>query len=104
MSADVMMKRQAELEAKYEAMWDGGKGSHHPDYDPSATGDDVVKASRETEELLKELHSIFAATMLPSCDVASALGTVQLLRHRCQLLAGRSQQVAAGGVPHRSKP
>ena len=39
MSADVMMKRQAELEAKYEAMWDGGKGSHHPDYDPSATGD-----------------------------------------------------------------
>jgi len=55
MSADVMMKRQAELEAKYEAMWDGGKGSHHPDYDPSATGDDVVKASRETEELLNAI-------------------------------------------------
>ena len=50
-----MMKRQAELEAKYEAMWDGGKGSHHPDYDPSATGDDVVKASRETEELLNAI-------------------------------------------------
>ena len=36
------MKRQRELEAKYEAQWDAGKGSHHPDYDPAATGDDVV--------------------------------------------------------------
>ena len=84
MSADIMMKRQvsevvgvflsllivlrvlvrsrsfslcaqAELEAKYEAMWDNGKGSHHPDYDPMASGDDVVKASRETEELLNAI-------------------------------------------------
>ena len=35
--------------------WDGGKGSHHPDYDPSATGDDVVKASRESEEMLNAI-------------------------------------------------
>jgi len=50
-----MMRRQRELEAKYEAQWDAGKGSHHPDYDPAATGDDVVKASRETEELLNAI-------------------------------------------------
>ena len=31
-----MKKRQKEAEEKYEAMWDGGKGSHHPDYDPEA--------------------------------------------------------------------
>ena len=40
------MRRQRELEAKYEAQWDAGKGSHHPDYDPAATGDDVVSRSR----------------------------------------------------------
>ena len=44
-----MKKRQKEAEEAYEAQWDGGKGSHHPDFDPEAVGDDVVKASRETE-------------------------------------------------------
>ena len=24
-------------------MWDDGRGSHHPDYDPEAIGEDVVK-------------------------------------------------------------
>lgn len=46
-----MKKRQKEVESAYEAQWDGGKGSHHPDYDPEAAGEDVTKASRETEEL-----------------------------------------------------
>jgi len=36
-----MKKRQKEIEQKYEEQWDGGKGSHHPDYDPEA-----VRASR----------------------------------------------------------
>lgn len=31
-----MKKRQKEAEAAYEAQWDGGKGSHHPDFDPEA--------------------------------------------------------------------
>lgn len=39
-----MRKRQAEVERTYEAQWDGGRGSHHPDFDPDATGDDCVKA------------------------------------------------------------
>ena len=26
-----------------QAMWDDGRGSHHPDYDPEAIGEDVVK-------------------------------------------------------------
>ncbi|EIE27124.1 ankyrin [Coccomyxa subellipsoidea C-169] len=46
-----MKKRQKEADDAYEAQWDNGRGSHHPDYDPYARGDDVVKASRETEEL-----------------------------------------------------
>lgn len=35
--------------AAYDNQWSGGKGSHHPDYDPLALGEDVVKASRVTE-------------------------------------------------------
>ena len=31
-----MKKRQKEIERVYEEQWDGGKGSHHPDYDPEA--------------------------------------------------------------------
>lgn len=46
-----MRKRQKEKTDAYEAQWNGGKGSHHPDYDPTASGTDVLKASRATEEL-----------------------------------------------------
>lgn len=46
-----MNKRQKEKDEAYEAQWDNGQGSHHPDYDPWAHGDLVVKASRVTEEL-----------------------------------------------------
>lgn len=31
-----MKKRQKEIERAYEEQWDGGRGSHHPDYDPEA--------------------------------------------------------------------
>lgn len=46
-----MKKRQAEVEKAYEQQWDSGRGSHHPDYDPEASGTDVIKATRATEEL-----------------------------------------------------
>ena len=46
---------QKDIEEAYEAQWDSGKGSHHPDYKPDAKGDDVLKGSRETEELLLAL-------------------------------------------------
>ena len=46
-----MRKRQKEIADKYEAQWDEGRGSHHPDYDPTANAADAVKASRATEEL-----------------------------------------------------
>lgn len=48
---EIMRKRQKEADDAYEAQWDNGKGSHHPDYDPYALGEDVVKATRVTEEL-----------------------------------------------------
>lgn len=50
-----MKKRQKEVEKAYEDQWNNGLGSHHPDYDPEATGDDVVKANRQTEELYNAL-------------------------------------------------
>lgn len=40
---NIMAKRQKEIEEAYEAVWDEGRGSHHPDYDPEATGDDINK-------------------------------------------------------------
>ena len=56
-----MRKRRAEAAAAYEACWDGGKGSHHPDFDPSAllaggassaaSSPPPRRASRATEEL-----------------------------------------------------
>ena len=46
-----MRKRQAEAAELYEKQWDNGKGAHHPDYDPEAVGENVVKGSRATEEL-----------------------------------------------------
>jgi len=51
MSEDILNKRQRAIDEHYEAQWDGGRGSHHPDYDPEAFGSDVEKATRETEEL-----------------------------------------------------
>lgn len=52
---NIMKKRAKEIEEAYESQWNGGLGAHHADYDPSAVGDDVVKGSRETEELYNAL-------------------------------------------------
>eukprot|EP00959_Pyramimonas_sp_CCMP1952_P436357 9137475-Pyramimonas_sp.AAC.1 len=60
MSNDIMMKRQRAIDEHYEAQWDGGKGSHHPDYEPEAAGEGVVKATRETEELLNAIIKVRA--------------------------------------------
>lgn len=67
-----MKKRQAAIDESYEAQWDGGRGSHHPDYDPTADGSDVKKASRETEELLMAIikvrsEALFAAPLRLTC-------------------------------------
>lgn len=45
--ADLMRRRQEEKQAAYDAQWDGGRGSHHPDFDPTVPlGGDVKRASR----------------------------------------------------------
>lgn len=64
MSETIMKKRQAAIDEAYEAQWDGGKGSHHPDYNPRATGPHVVKATRETEELLNAIIKARIRSML----------------------------------------
>jgi ankyrin repeat protein len=48
---DLMRRRQKAKQDAYEAQWNNGLGSHHCDYDPTVGGADVVKASRQTEEL-----------------------------------------------------
>lgn len=50
-----MNKRQKAIDEAYEEQWDGGKGSHHPDYDPECPVDVARKATRETEELLNAI-------------------------------------------------
>lgn len=57
MSEAVLKKRQAAIDEAYESQWDGGKGSHHPDYDPTA-GLGAVKATREMEELLNAIIKV----------------------------------------------
>jgi hypothetical protein len=47
------------------SQWDDGKGSHHPDYDPTAKGPNVEKASRETEELLAAIVKVRRARARP---------------------------------------
>ena len=54
----IMQKRQQEMQEHYEAQWNEGKGSHHPDYDPKAAGPDARKATRETEELLAAIVKV----------------------------------------------
>ena len=44
--ADLLARRAREKADAYEAQWDGGRGSHHPDFDPTASGEDIFKASR----------------------------------------------------------
>lgn len=58
MSEAILKKRQAAIDEAYEAQWDGGRGSHHPDYDPTAADGNAVKATRETEELLNAIIKV----------------------------------------------
>ena len=50
-----MKKRQNAISAAYEAQWNGGKGSHHPDYRPDARAP-TSSRRRETEELLMAIQ------------------------------------------------
>jgi hypothetical protein len=45
-----MQKRLKEKKDAYDAQWDNGNGSHHPDYDPTAAGDKVCPAAVATAD------------------------------------------------------
>ena len=48
----IMQKRLKEAQEAVEKQWDGGRGSFHPDYDPTAAGEEgFAKATRDTEEM-----------------------------------------------------
>jgi hypothetical protein len=38
-----MRRRLKEKQDAYDEQWNNGLGSHHPDYDPTAVGPEVVK-------------------------------------------------------------
>lgn len=52
-----MKKRAAEAAAAYDAAWDGGRGSHHPDFDPDTVSAGAPRATRATEELYNAIVS-----------------------------------------------
>lgn len=108
-----MRKRQKALDEEYEAQWNDGKGSHHPDYDPEASGEGVVKASRATEELYNaivknDVRAVYAK-IEEGADVNFAFGPayrcpegytpLMVAAHRGRLEAARAL-LRAGADPN----
>ncbi len=82
-----MRKRRAEAAAAYEACWDGGKGSHHPDFDPAALAEAEAgggvpgggppparRASRPTEELYNAIVSDDVAAVYAALEAGADAG------------------------------
>ena len=84
-----MKKRQAAIDEAYEAQWDGGKGSHHPDYNPYAQGENVKRASRETEELLNAIIKVMSLIYTNSGKLSLSLPAL----HCRQLLSVSSVSI-----------
>lgn len=80
---EIMRKRQKEADDAYEAQWDGGRGSHHPDYDPTAYGPDVRKASRETEELYNAIVKNDIRKVYKKIEEGADVNFVFGLAYRC---------------------
>lgn len=80
-----MKKRQKEIERVYEEQWDGGKGSHHPDYDPEAVswlvrgklGDDRAQEGSGEYQVSAQDNT----SLLGSCAGAAAGATC--VAHPC---------------------
>ena len=79
-----MRKRQKEKEDAYEAQWDSGRGSHHPDYDPHAHGDNVSKGSRETEELYNAIVKNDIGTVYQKISEGADVNFVFGPAYQCQ--------------------
>lgn len=63
-----MQKRLKEKQEAYEAQWDGGRGSHHPDYDPSVAGGvKVYLTIRRYVAARQQLNSISPADSALNC-------------------------------------
>ncbi|KIY97950.1 hypothetical protein MNEG_10012 [Monoraphidium neglectum] len=81
--ADLMARRQREKQAAYDAQWDGGRGSHHPDFDPTASGDGIVKASRSTEELYLSIVEDDVARAYEKIDEGADVNFVFGAAYKC---------------------
>lgn len=65
-----MKKRQKEVEKAYEEQWDGGRGSHHPDYDPEAVS---VWRAACTDTVLRK-----GSLGTPACEAVKGGGALQV--------------------------
>ncbi|KAI8470868.1 MAG: ankyrin repeat-containing domain protein [Monoraphidium minutum] len=81
--ADLMARRQRERQDAYDAQWDGGRGSHHPDYDPTASGPAVAKASRATEELYLAIVEDDVARVYEKIEEGADVGFVFGAAYKC---------------------
>lgn len=68
-----MRKRQAAAQEAYEQQWNNGKGSHHPDFDPDAVGEGLVRASRATEELYNAIVKNDISMVRRRCCAAACM-------------------------------
>ena len=82
-----MRKRQNEKDAAYEAQWDSGRGSHHPDYDPLTFGEGVLKASRQTEELYNAIVKNEIKLVYQKLSEGATLVSNSFLDHAIALVA-----------------
>jgi len=92
----LMQKRLKQNQESYDAQWDNGKGSHHPDYDPNVTGVDAVKVwcCCRDDECSKKMNPVLAVRMrYQACSLrlVSRLAVPSATGHglsmRCQRLA-----------------
>lgn len=95
-----MRKRRAEADAAYEACWDGGRGSHHPDFDPwavvpaappptknasssSASTIPAPRADRPTEQLYAAIVADDVAAVYAALEAGADPGFEFGVAYRC---------------------
>lgn len=73
-----MRKRQKEAEEAYEAMWDNGKGSHHPDYDPEAVRrPPLLLSTQGTAALARRLATLLGSFVGHRLAMCAKLGVTE---------------------------
>eukprot|EP00775_Hariotina_reticulata_P008134 gene8134-8328_t len=81
---ELMRRRLREKQEAYDNQWNHGLGSHHPDYDPTASGPRVVKANRSTEELYNAIVKNDLGTVYDKINEGADVNFVFGPAYKCQ--------------------